>query len=49
MSTDIFLKVDGVTGESKDARHQGWIQIECSHLVWKQEVAEVRGKSDIVT
>lgn len=28
MSTDIFLKVDGVIGESKDAQHQGWIQIE---------------------
>jgi len=28
MSTDIFLKIDGVTGESRDARHQGWIQIE---------------------
>lgn len=28
MSTDIFLKIDGVTGESRDSRHQGWIQIE---------------------
>ncbi|GAB3412897.1 type VI secretion system tube protein Hcp [Erwinia aphidicola] len=28
MSKDIFLRVDGITGESKDARHPGWIQVE---------------------
>ncbi len=28
MSTDIFLKIDGVTGESRDARHQGYSRIQ---------------------
>lgn len=28
MSTDLFLKIDGITGESQDSNHQGWIAIE---------------------
>lgn len=27
MAIDMFLKVDGVTGESKDANHKGWTDI----------------------
>ncbi|WP_144817978.1 MULTISPECIES: type VI secretion system tube protein Hcp [Enterobacteriaceae] len=28
MSTDLFLKIDGITGESQDSNHKGWINIE---------------------
>ncbi|MDR3482272.1 MAG: type VI secretion system tube protein Hcp [Burkholderiaceae bacterium] len=28
MAVDMFLQVDGVKGESADANHQGWIDIE---------------------
>ncbi len=28
MSTDLFLKIDGITGESQDSNHRGWINIE---------------------
>ena len=28
MSTDLFLKIDGITGESQDSNHKGWIAIE---------------------
>ena len=27
MAIDMFLKVDGVTGESKDSNHTGWTDI----------------------
>ncbi|ADP10156.1 Virulence factor for secretion apparatus (Hemolysin-coregulated protein) [Erwinia sp. Ejp617] len=27
MANDMYLKVDGVTGESKDANHTGWIDV----------------------
>ncbi|EMH4161382.1 type VI secretion system tube protein Hcp [Pluralibacter gergoviae] len=27
MAVDMFLKVDGVTGESKDANHTGWLDV----------------------
>ena len=27
MSTDLFLKIDGITGESQDSNHKGWINI----------------------
>ncbi|WP_017348347.1 Hcp family type VI secretion system effector [Pantoea sp. A4] len=27
MSTDIFLRIDGITGESQDSNHKGWINI----------------------
>jgi len=26
MSYDVFIKIDGITGESKDAKHQGEIE-----------------------
>ena len=28
MSTDIFLRIEGITGESQDANHQGWINMD---------------------
>jgi type VI secretion system secreted protein Hcp len=28
MSTDIFLRIEGITGESQDANHQGWINVD---------------------
>ncbi|WP_314419834.1 type VI secretion system tube protein Hcp [Pseudescherichia vulneris] len=28
MSTDLFLKIDGITGESQDSNHKGWINID---------------------
>lgn len=28
MSTDLFLRIDGITGESQDANHKGWINID---------------------
>ncbi|EPC4310549.1 type VI secretion system tube protein Hcp, partial [Cronobacter sakazakii] len=27
MAIDMFLKVEGVTGESKDANHSSWIDV----------------------
>lgn len=27
MAIDMFMKVDGVTGESKDSNHTGWTDI----------------------
>ncbi|QKJ86540.1 type VI secretion system tube protein Hcp [Paramixta manurensis] len=27
MSTDIFLNIDGIQGESQDANHKGWINV----------------------
>jgi type VI secretion system secreted protein Hcp len=28
MSTDLFLKIDGITGESQDSNHKGWITVD---------------------
>jgi len=28
MSSNAFLKIDGISGESKDAAHKGWIDVE---------------------
>lgn len=28
MSTDLFLKIEGITGESQDANHKGWIGVD---------------------
>lgn len=28
MSTDLFLKIEGITGESQDANHKGWINAD---------------------
>ncbi|MGB8928487.1 MAG: type VI secretion system tube protein Hcp, partial [Pantoea agglomerans] len=28
MAIDMYLKVDGITGESKDSNHTGWIDID---------------------
>lgn len=28
MSTDIFLRIEGITGESQDASHKGWINVD---------------------
>ncbi|MBP2170222.1 type VI secretion system secreted protein Hcp [Erwinia toletana] len=28
MSTALFLKIDGITGESQDSNHKGWIAID---------------------
>lgn len=28
MNTDIFLKIDGIAGESQDSNHKGWTSIE---------------------
>ncbi len=28
MNNDLFLRIDGVTGESADANHKGWINID---------------------
>lgn len=25
---NVFLKIEGITGESKDAAHQGWIDVD---------------------
>ncbi|GLR10537.1 hypothetical protein COO59_11810 [Mixta theicola] len=27
MSIDLFLKIDGIEGEAKDANHKGWITL----------------------
>lgn len=40
MAIDMFLKVDGVTGESKDSNHSGWTDITSfpgvllSQVIW---------------
>lgn len=31
MAKDIFMKIDGITGESKDARHAGEIEVSSWH------------------
>ncbi|EOS93712.1 type VI secretion system tube protein Hcp [Erwinia tracheiphila] len=28
MNTDIYLKIDGISGEAKDSNHAGWINID---------------------
>lgn len=28
MSTDLYLKIDGINGESQDSNHKGWIDID---------------------
>lgn len=28
MSADIFLRIEGITGESQDANHKGWINVD---------------------
>lgn len=32
MACDLYLQIDGVKGESTDAKHPGWI--ECEHVSW---------------
>lgn len=32
MAHDIYLQIDGIKGESTDAKHQGWI--ECTSVSW---------------
>lgn len=32
MSTDIFLRIEGITGESQDANHKGWINVDSFDL-----------------
>jgi hypothetical protein len=32
MAVDIYLKIDGINGESSDAGHKGWI--ECESVTW---------------
>jgi len=32
MATDYYLQIDGIKGESADARHTGWI--ECTSINW---------------
>jgi type VI secretion system secreted protein Hcp len=32
MAIDVYLQIDGITGESADERHKGWI--ECTSAVW---------------
>lgn len=27
MAIDIFMRIDGITGESKDAHHKNWIDV----------------------
>lgn len=33
MAIDVYLQIDGITGESTDSRHAGWI--ECMSASWK--------------
>ncbi|MFC6051689.1 type VI secretion system tube protein Hcp [Acinetobacter portensis] len=28
MAIDIFLKIDGINGESKDSNHKDWIDVQ---------------------
>ncbi len=39
MSTDIFLKLDGIVGESTDAKHAGWIELASWSTSWEQPIA----------
>lgn len=32
MASDVYLKIEGIKGESQDSGHQGWIEI--SHVHW---------------
>jgi type VI secretion system secreted protein Hcp len=32
MAIDVYLQIDGIKGESLDAKHQGWI--ECTSVMW---------------
>lgn len=32
MALDIYLKIDGIPGESHDDKHKGWI--ECASVNW---------------
>lgn len=31
MALDVYLKIDGIKGESNDAKHQGWIEVSGVH------------------
>jgi type VI secretion system secreted protein Hcp len=31
MATDVYLKINGIKGESKDSAHEGWIEITSAH------------------
>lgn len=31
MATDVYMQIDGIKGESKDSKHQGWIEVSSVH------------------
>lgn len=31
MAIDVYLQIEGITGESADAAHQGWIEVSSAH------------------
>ncbi|MGA7990142.1 MAG: type VI secretion system tube protein Hcp [Thermoanaerobaculia bacterium] len=42
-AVDAFLKIDGVQGESLDAKHPGWIEVSSFQLVQLRDSARVGG------
>src|ERR1700761_1661266 len=43
MSVDMYMRVDNVTGESKDANHKGWIDIQSYGWGAKQPASMATG------
>lgn len=39
MASDIFLQLDGITGECSDARHAGWIEISAWGASYEQPIS----------
>jgi type VI protein secretion system component Hcp len=44
MAMDVYLQVDGIKGESLDAKHKGWIEITGLH--WGGRSAQERDRID---
>jgi type VI secretion system secreted protein Hcp len=42
MATDMFLKLDGIDGESTDEKHQKWIEISSWNTSWEQPIAQAK-------
>ena len=45
MATDMFLKLDGIDGESEDSNHKNWIEILSWSHSFSQPTSAVRGSS----
>ena len=39
MSYDVFIKIDGIEGESSDAKHAGWIEVTSYGVAYSQNIS----------